>query len=89
MTNIWFVNIDNLNRPVFKDRLGNYYGSLDKLFPHEESEESVLEVVEPNDITYFGSSFGCEPIGTRIKTPNIVRSKQGAMKQKHADGARR
>ena len=41
-----YVNIDDFNRPVFKDNNGNYYGSTDKLFPYWESEKSVIEKVK-------------------------------------------
>jgi hypothetical protein len=68
-----FVNIDSWNRPEFKDALGNYYGSLDKLFPREEPEESVLLKVTAEDLTYFGSSFDCEPMGAKVANLRIVR----------------
>jgi hypothetical protein len=68
-----YVNIDSWNRPVFKDTLGNYYGSLDKLFPREEPEESVLLTVAVEDLMYFGNSFDCEPMGTTVHNIRIVQ----------------
>ena len=53
-----FVNIDDWNRPVFKQIDAKlYYGSTEKLFPYEESEESVLKTVSEMDLTYFGEKL--------------------------------
>ena len=38
-------------------------GSLNILFPYEESEEEVLKKVNSSDLEYFGRSFNCEPMG--------------------------
>lgn len=71
---VMFVNIDDWNRPIFKDTTKKaYYGSLDKLFPYGESEEEVLKQVTQEDLTYFGSSFNCEPWGGECEV-EIVRS---------------
>ncbi len=64
ITTIQFVNIDDYNRPVFKDDKGNYYGDTENLFPYEESESEVKKTVSEKNIVYFGRSFNCEPMGS-------------------------
>ena len=64
MIKVIFINIDSMNRPVFKDAKKNYYGCLDTLFSYGTSEAEVLEKVSASDLVYFGSSFDCEPMGT-------------------------
>jgi len=61
-----FVNIDDWNRPVFKDIKDNsrYFGCLDILFPYGETEKNVLKKVVSSDLVYFGTCFNCEPMGT-------------------------
>ena len=61
-----FVNIDDWNRPVFKDDLGNYFGSLNILFPYEEDKKGVLKKVQITDLVFFGRKFNCEPMGDPI-----------------------
>ena len=69
-----FVNIDDWNRPVFKQIDAKlYYGSTEKLFPYEESEESVLKTVTAEDLTYFGEKFNCEPMGSQAGDIEIVQ----------------
>lgn len=69
-----FVNIDDWNRPVFKQIDAKlYYGSTEKLFPYEESEESVLKTVSEMDLTYFGEKFNCEPMGSQAGDIEIVQ----------------
>lgn len=64
-----FVGIDDHNRPVFKiPKVNKYYGSTNKLFSYEASEEEVLEQVDIFDLCYFGSKFNCEPYGGGIDT---------------------
>ena len=60
-----FVGIDSWNRPIFKDVNNKkaFYGATDKLF---NPSEHVLSGVKPEDITYFGRSFNCEPMGTPV-----------------------
>ena len=64
-----FKGIDDWNRPVFKDiEKKQYYGSTDILFSFSDSEEKVLaEITRKEQLTWFGNSFGCEPMGCRIK----------------------
>jgi hypothetical protein len=64
-----FRGIDRFNRPIFEDGEGGYYGSVDKLFSTDAPKGHVLDVVVPEDITYFGKSFGCEPMGTPVNRP--------------------
>lgn len=64
-----FKGIDDWNRPVFKDiEKKQYYGSTDILFSYNATEKEVMEEVNRKEqLTWFGSSFGCEPMGCRIK----------------------
>jgi len=68
-----YVNIDDWNHPIFKDNKNNYYGATDILFPYEEPESSVKEKVTINDLTYFGSRFNCEPMGTDLPKNAIIK----------------
>ena len=69
-----FVGIDNWSRPIFKDIVSKrYYGSTDNLFYCEATELEVLEYVADKDLSYFGTSFGCEPIGAHADV-TIIRS---------------
>lgn len=63
-----FVGIDNWNRPVWRtpDRSG-YYGSVNELFSEGATEEEVREKVDIYDLCYFGTHFGCEPMGTSVE----------------------
>ena len=71
---VQFVGIDNWNRPIFKNIVSKrYYGSTDDLFHSEATEAEVLEHVTNKDLLYFGTSFGCEPMGTHADVI-IVRS---------------
>ncbi len=70
---VWFVGIDSWNRPIFKDELNNYYGSTNKLFPYPASEHDVMKIVTPEDLTYFGSKFDCEPMGTPVSNITIIK----------------
>lgn len=73
-----FVNVDNWNRPVFRQVDKKiYYGSVDKLFPYEESEEGVLKYVTSADLEYFGHSFGCEPMGG-LPSAEIIIERKGS-----------
>ena len=66
-----FEKIDDWNRPVFKDKYGNRFGSVDKLFGWDVSKEEVLRKVTEKDITYFGTKFNCEPEGIKINSGKI------------------
>jgi hypothetical protein len=66
-----YVNIDERNRAVFKDiNKKEYYGATDITFPYDEAESEVKKKVTEKDLTYFGNSFNCEPMGTEAS--NIV-----------------
>ena len=68
-----YVGIDQWNRPIFKEiRRNNYYGATNVLFARDTDRCEVLRTIRSNvDLTFFGSSFGCEPLGTPV-TENIV-----------------
>ena len=70
---VTYVGIDSWNRPVFKDKNNNYYGSTDKIFDYDATKEDVLKVVTETDLLYFGRSFDCEPWGDRVEGLVIVR----------------
>jgi hypothetical protein len=60
-----FVGIDSWGRPVFKqDDARNFYGATDILFSDEADGDEVLKTLTEADLTYFGSRFGCEPMGS-------------------------
>ena len=63
-----FLGIDSWNRPIFKDvnNKRDYYGATDILFDYEDTAEHVLNKISPEEITYFGSFFDCEPMGTPV-----------------------
>ena len=66
--NLKFKGIDDWNRPVFKDVDGpHYFGSTNKLYGYDEFQKSGLQFFKehPEELEYFGSSFNCEPIGSR------------------------
>lgn len=63
---IKFRGVDDWNRPVFKDiDTKNHYGSVCKLFSYEEEPENVISYFKDNlnELEYFGTHFGCEPMG--------------------------
>ena len=74
MVKVKYVNIDDWNRPIFKDKLGNYFGATDILFPYQESEGEVLKKVTEKDLTFFGRKFNCEPMGDPIKGEVVILS---------------
>lgn len=60
-----YIGIDSWNRPVFKDLFRKeYFGSTDRLYDYDITAEKVLKDITEKDLTYFGNSFGCEPMGT-------------------------
>ncbi len=70
-----FYGIDSWNRPIFKDvDRKEFYGSTDKLYSDTEMEKAKKEVTV-EDLLYFGTHFGCEPMGT--PAPNLVIKKDG------------
>ncbi|ENI4487314.1 hypothetical protein ABXZ88_003186 [Vibrio fluvialis] len=76
MITIQFVGVDSFNRPIFKSLTDKaFYGSTEKLFSLDASESEVLAKVSVSDLDYFGSSFGCEPMGTPpTRTLHILSS---------------
>lgn len=62
-----FVGIDSWNRPVFKDPDKNeFFGDVNNLFDYSATETEVLKKVDIYNLCYFGSHFGCEPMGTSV-----------------------
>jgi len=70
MRELQFEGIDSWNRPVFKDKYNNRFGSTDKLFGGVFGEDILKEVSE-KDIVYFGKYFDCEPEGGKIDSNKI------------------
>lgn len=68
-----YVGIDGWNRPIFRAAKSEFYGATDILFDRDATEEEVLARVTEADLTYFGSKFGCEPMGTPAGNVVIVR----------------
>jgi hypothetical protein len=62
-----FRGIDSFNRPVFYSKTHGFFGSTEVLFGASASESEVLEKISEKDLVWFGYSFDCEPLGTRIK----------------------
>lgn len=72
---ITFEGIDSWNRPVFVDlKTKKRYGSVDRLFSYDATEDDVLAKITPFDLCYFGNRFDCEPMGSPAEGLNIVRS---------------
>lgn len=76
-TQIKFVGIDSWNRPIFKD-INNkaYFGSTDVLLDYNATEKEVLNVISEKDLTYFGNSFDCEPMGADAGEIEIIKTKK-------------
>ena len=76
MAHIRFVGINGFHHPMFKeDGLKNFYGSIDKLFSRGATEEEVLASIITDDLTFFGSTFESEPMGTVCNNLIIVPNK--------------
>jgi len=71
-----FEGIDDWNRPVFKDHNNNRFGDVDNLFKWGSTFEIVTSKISEKHICYFGSTFGCEPIGTLINPDKIKLVKE-------------
>lgn len=71
-----FEGIDWWNRPVFKDKFGYRFGSVDCLYTANDSVDKIIDDLSDGGIVYFGSSFGCEPDGTRIDKNKIKLVKE-------------
>ena len=73
---IKFEDFDNWDRPIFKDiNSQDRYGSLDIWFKGFVTTEMVLNNITEDDLTYFGNTFNCKPIGTPVKNIKIIRGK--------------
>ncbi len=71
-----FEGIDDWNRPVFKDHNNNRFGDVDNLFNWGDTFETVTSKISEKHICYFGSTFGCEPMGTLINPDKIKLVKE-------------
>lgn len=71
-----FEGIDSWNRPVFKDVNSKArYGSVWTLFDYGDTEEVVLSKINEEDLLYFGSHFGCEPMGSPAGNIEIIKGR--------------
>ena len=64
-----FVGIDDFNRPIFKDiEKKKFYGSTEKLYCFNDDEKKIISEINKNIylLSYFGTSFNCEPLGRPI-----------------------
>jgi len=66
-----YLGEDYFCRPIFVDQYKNYYGSTETLSP--ASPEMVMD-----ELTFFGRSFGCEPMGTPVNEKFVL--KDGSLK---------
>ncbi len=70
-----FRGIDGDGRAIFKsEQYRNFYGSTDHLFDDEATEEDVLKAISVKNLVFFGSRFGCEPMGTEVSNVKIRRT---------------
>lgn len=77
MKDIKFIGVDNWSRPIFRNiKAKEYFGSVDKLFSYDATEKEVLEKITEKDLLYFGSFFGCEPLGTKPGEIKIIREQE-------------
>lgn len=72
-----YVGIDYWSRPQFIDKVGNYFGVLDKLFQDGSSFEDVTckedsQYVDEHDICYFGRECDCDPDGS-VMNPDKIK----------------
>ena len=71
-----FRGIDRFNRPIFKAIEGKgVYGSTDTLFSESAKAEEVIDHFSKlnqyqlhEQLTWFGNTFGCEPMGCPVKS---------------------
>ena len=71
-----FIGIDDWNRPIFKDTNDKrYFGDTENLFDYFE-ENNVIDFYSNenklNQLTYFGRSFNCEPLGISLKVLDVT-----------------
>ena len=68
-----FEGIDDWNRPIFKNQASTIrLSNVDILFSWGATEDEVLEKIDETQLTYHGSTFDCEPMGTAIN-PNKIK----------------
>ena len=67
--NLRFKGIDDWNQPIFKSDNGRFYGTNDVLFDYGAKADEVIKELEEKQVrlVYFGTHFGCEPMGTPLK----------------------
>jgi hypothetical protein len=70
-----FVGIDDWNRPVFMSKSKHFYGDVNQLFSYGADFETVTKKVQPFHLCYFGSHFGCEPMGTPLRNKVVPKIK--------------
>ena len=66
---VQFYGIDDWSRPVFKvvdKKL--FIGSVDHLVDYGDTEEEIFNYFKDNlnELVYFGTTFNCEPDGSKI-----------------------
>lgn len=75
---IYFYGIDDWNRPCFKvlnEKV--FFGDTDHLFSYGADEKEVQEyykdLLDINKyLCYFGTYFGCEPMGIDLESMNVT-----------------
>lgn len=81
-----FHGIDNWNRPIFKDiKSRRYYGSTEKLFSYDATAKQIIAKVSASDLTYFGSYFNCEPMGTKLGGVIVIKEVDTSVVNKKLD----
>ena len=67
---IEFYGIDSWNRPIYKAvNEKKFFGDTFNLFGYNEEDEAqefYLKYDNVKFLTYFGSSFDCEPLGVQL-----------------------
>jgi len=59
-----FHGLDRFNKLIFKEiGKNNFYGSVTKSYPWNEDGVSLISSIKPEELVYFGNTFGCEPMG--------------------------
>jgi hypothetical protein len=73
---VQFHGVDVWNRPVFKslDRKNQFFGSVDILVNLDATEAEVLAKVDAQDLTWFGTRFDCEPMGSAADVVIVKKS---------------
>jgi hypothetical protein len=73
MKKVQFVGVDSFNRPIFKSMTDKaHYGSTETLFSYDATESEVLAKIDANGLSYFGTRFDCEPMGTKPQQPLVI-----------------